>query len=287
MLLDSTVGDDARESSICFELKHSSAVTQFGRLLARRRGLPPEICAAGGLLHDIYVIVDGGYSDHAHKGAPIAREMCEKVGGFSESQILDIESIVYNHSDKHLVSENPFAEFGKDIDVLDAFLYPGAFEWYLANKPLPVFQHYLARAQRVWAELEVPADPGFASLDDYEPNWLDHSVPVETDVKVESAAGNVVTPPFLLIREREGWIAHFRQTTWKRATGVAGSRLGAHVSSAGAEALAQLDSLPDPGVAMVWPAIEKVETIEEPALAKRLEELLGDRAAEIAVVNSG
>lgn len=286
MLLDSTVGDDSRESSICFELKHSSAVTQFGRLLARRRGLPPELCAAGGLLHDVYVIVEGGYADHAHKGAPISREMVERVGGFDESQILDIESIVYNHSDKHLTSEDPFAEFGKDIDVLDAFLYPGAFEWYLANKPLAVFRHYLARAKRVWAELGVPADPGFYSLDDYEPNWLDQSVSVRPEVKTKSRGGDPVAPPFLLIREREGWAAHFRRATWKRATGAAGDRLGAEVSSAGAKILAQLDSVPNPGVAMVWPAIERIEMIQKPDLAKRLEELLGDRAAEIVVVNS-
>jgi len=286
MLLESAVGDDSRESSICFELKHSSAVTQFGRLLARRRGLPPELCAAGGLLHDVYVIVEGGYADHAHKGAQIAREMVEKVGGFNESQILDIESIVYNHSDKHLTSEDPFAEFGKDIDVLDAFLYPGAFEWYLANKPLSVFRHYLARARRVWAELGVPADPGFSSLDDYEPNWLDQSVPVRPEVRSESMVRGPAAPPFLLIREPEGWTAHFCRTTWKQVTGAADDRLGTQVSNAGAEVLAQLASVPNSGVAMVWPAIERVELIEKPDLAKRLGELIGDRAAELVVVNS-
>src|ERR1700734_3225605 len=65
LLRTSQVPDSARDSSIAFELKHSSAVVQFARLLARQRNLPVDVCAAGAVLHDIFVIVSGSYTDHA------------------------------------------------------------------------------------------------------------------------------------------------------------------------------------------------------------------------------
>lgn len=281
MLLETDVPDERRESSVCFELKHSSAVTQFARLLARRRGLPVEVCAAGGLLHDIYVIVDGNYGEHAAKGAPIACAMVEEVGGFSESQIRDIESIVRNHSDKHLGSDDPFAEFGKDVDVLDCFLYPGAFEWYLANKPLDIFRHYLSRAERVWGELGVPAEPGFALLDDYRRPWLDTSIAIDPDGAAPApAAEDPSSPPFLLMREGEGWTAHFRAAAWARFTGA--GRIEPHLSAAAARALAAADPGAATDAVMVWPAIGRVEPLDAAALAAgRLDELLGSPAAEV------
>ncbi|HEX6153206.1 MAG TPA: HD domain-containing protein [Solirubrobacterales bacterium] len=279
LLLQTDVPDERRESSICFELKHSSAVTQFARLLARRRGLPVELCAAGGLLHDIYVIVDGGYAEHAVKGAPIAQAMAEEVGGFSEAEIQDLDSIIRHHSDKHLTSEDPFAEFGKDVDVLDCFLYPGAFEWYLANKPLPVFQHYLTRATRVWEELGVPADPGFDLLEDYEPSWLGDSIPVDPDAALPRSQISS-HPPFLLLRGEDGWSAHFRGETWRRA--LADSReVRRHVGAAAAQALPGLASVEGAEAAMVWAAVGQVEVIETDRLDRRLGELLGRKAMDL------
>ena len=172
MLLTSPVKDAQRDSSICFELKHSSAVTQFARLLAHKRELPVDVCAAGALLHDIYVITSGSYTDHAHRGVPIARAMLARVGGFSAVEIDEAERIVGHHSDKHIFSADPFVEFGKDVDVLDAFLYPGAFDWYLGNKPLPIFRHYLSRAAAVWTDLGLVPDSRFHLLDDYDGGWL-------------------------------------------------------------------------------------------------------------------
>jgi hypothetical protein len=278
LLLDPGVPDDRRDSSTCFELKHSSAVTQFSRLLARRRALPVELCAVGGLLHDIYVIVDGSYAHHAEMGAPIARAMVEDVVGFSEAEIGDLESLVRHHSDKHLVSDDPFAEFGKDVDVLDCFLYPGAFEWYLANKPLPVFQHYLARAQCVWGELGVPSDPGFAVLDDYEAAWLDSSIRIDP---ADFSPSSAVDPglPFLLLKEADGWRAHFRAASWKR---VMGGRRQAErqLLTAAAEALVSLAGPEETSAAMVWPAIDRIELLPPARLDARLIELLGRPAAD-------
>jgi putative nucleotidyltransferase with HDIG domain len=282
MLLETKVGDDRRESSVCFELKHSSAVTQFARLLARRRGLPPELCAVGGLLHDIHVIVDGGYAEHAAKGAPIARAMVEEVGGFSESEIRDIESIVRHHSDKHLMSDDPFAEFGKDIDVLDCFLYPGAVEWYLANKPLVIFQHYLSRAARVWGELGVPPDPCFDLLADYDQPWLDTSMPADLTAAASDPAGeDPPCPPFLLLRERQGWSIHFRAEAWAQVADSDSERVR-RLNSAAMQAFSAVNPGATPEAVIAWPAIGRVEPLDSATLASgRADELLGRPVSDV------
>jgi HD domain len=275
LLLSSTVDDAHRESSVCFELKHSSAVTQFSRLLARQRSLPVDVCAAGGLLHDIYVVVEGGYADHAHLGTPIARSMMEAVGGFQDSEIKDAESIVWNHSDKHLTSDDPFAEFGKDVDVLDAFLYPGAFDWYLANKPLATFFFYLSRAKRVWADLGVPAEPGFEMLDDFNDDWLNASTTI--DSTEGSLTPTRTTPPLLLTLENDGWRARYAADSWTRSTESSPGRARRYVASVSNKILADTQPKIDTRAMMVWPAINRIEIIDGSTHAmQRLHDLLPD-----------
>jgi len=172
LLLASDIPDSERDSSICWELKHQASTLQFAKVLAMKRELPIDICAVGLMLHDINSIVHGKYERHAHLGTPIAMEILQKLGGFSEDELDQISRIIYNHSDKHIWTDDPFQEIGKDVDVLDCFLYEGAFDYYLGNKPLPVFKEYLRRAKRVWEELGLPIDTRFNLLDDYGPSWF-------------------------------------------------------------------------------------------------------------------
>ena len=182
LLLHSNLPDSERESSVCWELKHQASTLQFARILALKRGLPVDICAVGLMFHDIYSVVQGQYKDHAHLGTPIAMRILKEIGGFSEEELNQISGIIYNHSDKHIWTDDPFQEIGKDVDVLDCFLYEGAFDYYLANKPLPIFKEYLERAKRVWKELGLPSDPRFDLLDDYESSWFQHmqTIPLES-----------------------------------------------------------------------------------------------------------
>jgi hypothetical protein len=173
-LLTTTLPDSGRESSIAWELKHHSGVTQMARLLARKRGLPLDTCTVGALLHDVYVIVHGSYANHAHLGAPIAARILGEVGGFDSEETNQVFRIVYDHSDKHILSDDPFEEFGKDADILDIFLYPGPYAEYLLIKPLPVLYHYLARAKKIWAEIGLPTDPRYDLLKNYSPSWFSH-----------------------------------------------------------------------------------------------------------------
>lgn len=172
LLLASDMPDSQRDSSICWELKHQASTLQFAKVLAAKRSLSIDICAVGLMLHDIYSIIHGKYENHAHLGAPIAIEILREMNGFSEEELDQIWRIVYNHNDKQIWTQDPYQEIGKDVDVLDCFLYEGAFDYYLGNKPLPVFKEYLRRAKKVWEELGLPIDPRFALLDDYGASWF-------------------------------------------------------------------------------------------------------------------
>lgn len=172
LLLSSDKPDSQRDSSICWELKHQASTLQLAKVLAAKRSLSVDVCVVGLMLHDIYSIVHGKYENHARLGAPMALEVLRKISGFSEEELDLIWRIVYNHSDKHIWTEDPYQEIGKDVDVLDCFLYEGAFDYYLGNKPLPVFKEYLTRAKIAWGELGLPIDPRFCLLDDYGPSWF-------------------------------------------------------------------------------------------------------------------
>lgn len=105
LLLSSTLLDSKRESSITWELKHSSGCAQIGKVLAQRRGLDTDIAATACVLHDIYVVVEGKYADHARLGEPIAKKILEDIGGFSKDQIDTITQSVMHHSEKEIVSK--------------------------------------------------------------------------------------------------------------------------------------------------------------------------------------
>jgi hypothetical protein len=206
LLQSSTLTESERDSSVAFELKHSSATTQLARLLAHKRHLQEEACAAGALLHDIYVIVQGKYKDHARLGEPIACELLKDAGFGNPTENKKIIDIIVNHSDKHLFSDDPYIEFGKDADVLDCFLYPNAVEYYLRHKPLSHMFHYLSRAKTIWSDLGISSFPNYLTLlDSYEPNWL-----AETDRCDPSwitrlfSAGEIGGAPNFLLRIDDG-----------------------------------------------------------------------------------
>jgi len=65
LLLNSKIPDRKRESSIVFELKHSSECVQVARIIAQKRNLDISLAESIAALHDIYVIVNGTYKEHA------------------------------------------------------------------------------------------------------------------------------------------------------------------------------------------------------------------------------
>jgi len=234
LLIESSLTDAERQSSVCWELKHYASTAQFARILARKRGLPVDICSVGMMLHDISSMVSGDYKEHAHRGASIAADLLREVGGFNNEELDQIYRLIYHHSDKHIWSDDPIEEFGKDVDVLDCFLYEGAFDFYLGNKPLHVFVGYLERAKRVWKELELPNDLRFGILDGYGDRWFS-SLGGPVDATCEAAIDELIRekqplelrpPAFCLVRSGGAMQTHGCKAAWKAYTRRVSERQG-------------------------------------------------------------
>lgn len=161
LLLTTNLPDSRRESSIVWELKHSSGCCQIARILAQKRRLDMEIAEVASLMHDIYVIVTGKYKDHAKLGAPIAEKVLREIGGFSEKDIKTITSAIAHHSEKEIYTKDPYVELVKDVDVFDCSLYKGVEGYYKLHKPLPIFKEYAKRIKAIRKELGLPPEDVF------------------------------------------------------------------------------------------------------------------------------
>lgn len=161
LILTSKISDNKRESSITWELKHSSGCLQIARILAEKRKLDIELAEISAVLHDIYVIVEGIYKTHAKLGAPIAEKILKSIGGFSGKEINIITSAIAHHSEKDIISDNPYDELVKDADVFDCSLYKGSEGEYRLTKSELVFKQYKNRIKNVRRELGLPVEPVF------------------------------------------------------------------------------------------------------------------------------
>lgn len=105
---------DKRTSAIA----HLYGVSLAATMIAKKRGLDPELAAMAAMLHDLHAYKTGSYDDHAHKGADLAREILgeRKLTDGTETDM--ICSAIYHHDDK-LVVDSPMDELLKDADVID------------------------------------------------------------------------------------------------------------------------------------------------------------------------
>ncbi|MCL2382989.1 MAG: HD domain-containing protein [Oscillospiraceae bacterium] len=262
LMLELNVADEATESSLVFDLKHQSNTVQFARVLARKRNLSEEICVAGTALHDIYPMTTGTYKNHAHAGTPIAEKILDEIGGFSKEEKEDILKIVYNHSDKHIWSDNPYEEFGKDVDILDCFLYPTGFGYYLKYKPLGIYAHYIMRAKKVWEELGLPVETIFTVLDNYNENWFDYSKIVD-EAELLSILNNQSTPSFCFYAVGDNYKIFSNKQNWESI--INGNRKQDDNSQL-------LELVKTTGnIALVWTVIDSYELIDPDS--NRVEEL--------------
>lgn len=165
IILASKRPDNDRSWSKVFELKHTSSVTQLGRILAQKRGLDSELAAIMCVMHDIYVCTTGRVTDHAHLGAPIAEKILRKTKKFTEAEIKLISRAIYNHSDKHKVSKDPYIELVKDADVFDCGLYHGVHDAYVYEKSPKSCRAYFDRIKKVRRELNLPKDYRWDSIE--------------------------------------------------------------------------------------------------------------------------
>ncbi len=105
---------DKRTSAIA----HLYGVSLAATIIAKKRGLDPEIAAMAAMLHDLHAYKTGSYDDHAHKGAELAREILRELKLTDDAETEMICSAIYHHDDK-LVTDGPMDEVLKDADVID------------------------------------------------------------------------------------------------------------------------------------------------------------------------
>lgn len=96
---------------------HLYGVSLAATMIARKRGLDPEIASMAAMLHDLYAYKSGSYEDHAHKGAELARRILVKTGLTDDEETEMICSAIYHHDDK-LSVDGPMDEVLKDADVI-------------------------------------------------------------------------------------------------------------------------------------------------------------------------
>lgn len=96
---------------------HLYGVSLAATMIARKRGLDPELSAMAAMLHDLHAYKTGSYDDHEHKGAELARNILGELKLTDETETDLICSAIYHHGDKH-VEDSPMDEVLKDADVI-------------------------------------------------------------------------------------------------------------------------------------------------------------------------
>ena len=155
------IDDKNSENSIVWELKHSSGCIQIGRILAQKRNLDVELSEIICALHDIYAIVTGKYKDHAKLGSIMAKDLLIKTNEFDEDEIELITKAIELHSQKDIVSDNPYAELIKDVDAYDCSLYQGSENYYKIHKTKEQYDYYVQRIKKVQKEIGLKTDVVF------------------------------------------------------------------------------------------------------------------------------
>jgi putative nucleotidyltransferase with HDIG domain len=105
--------EDKRISAVA----HLYGVSLAATMIAKKRGLDPELASMAGMLHDLHAYKTGSYDDHAHKGAELARKILGKLELTDEAETDIICSAIYHHDDKYN-TDSPMDEVLKDADVI-------------------------------------------------------------------------------------------------------------------------------------------------------------------------
>lgn len=104
---------DKRNSAVA----HLYGVSLAATMIAKKRGLDPEISSMAAMLHDLYAYKTGSYEDHEHKGAELAGNILRELKLTDEAETAVICSAIYHHGDK-LAVDSSMDEVLKDADVI-------------------------------------------------------------------------------------------------------------------------------------------------------------------------
>ena len=124
---------------------HLYGVAQACALIALRRGVDVELATMAGMLHDLYTYKHGDSTDHAVKGAVLAREILDGLKLTNPAETDMICSAIRNHSTK----DGTFSDFEEvliDADVMQHVLY---------NYSFPIMEHEKERFAKLTKEFSL------------------------------------------------------------------------------------------------------------------------------------
>ncbi len=98
-------------------IAHLYGVSLAATMIAKKRGLDPELSSMAAMLHDLYAYKTGSYEEHEHRGAELAGKILRELKLTDERETDIICSAIYHHGDK-LVVDSPMDEVLKDADVI-------------------------------------------------------------------------------------------------------------------------------------------------------------------------
>jgi hypothetical protein len=128
---------------------HLYSVSELAAMLAKKRGLNPELAAISGMFHDLYSYQTGVINHlHDQNGAEAIRPVVRELKIFSPEEQQCLISAVFHHCDK-AHRHQPYDEVLKDADVLQSYLY---------NTSLPVYPVRAARLRAILSELGLPVE---------------------------------------------------------------------------------------------------------------------------------
>lgn len=108
-----SLDDDKRNGAFV----HLYGVSLAATMIAKKRGLDPELASMAAMLHDFHAYKTGSYDEHEHKGADLARDILARLGLADDDETQLICSAIYHHGDK-LTVDGPMDEVLKDADVI-------------------------------------------------------------------------------------------------------------------------------------------------------------------------
>ena len=115
--VDEIILNMEKKEKISSALAHLYGVSFAATFIAEHRGLNSELASIAGMMHDIYAYSSGSYTDHAHKGADMARNILNELNITSQQETDTICSMIYHHDDKEII-DGPMDEVLKDADVM-------------------------------------------------------------------------------------------------------------------------------------------------------------------------
>ena len=115
--VDSKISEMPDEDERRAAIVHLYGVSLAATMIAKKRGLDPEIASMAAMMHDLYAYENGSYDEHEHKGADLARKILGELQLTTDEETDLICSAIYHHGDK-LVVDSPMDECLKDADVI-------------------------------------------------------------------------------------------------------------------------------------------------------------------------